>query len=40
MRELKQLRYILAQLRTHMNEENCQHSVKELLNDLDLEVLE
>ena len=40
MRELKQLRYILAQLTIHAKEDNCEHSVKELLDDLDLEELE
>jgi hypothetical protein len=40
MRELKQLRYILAQLTIHAKEDNCKHTVKELLDDLDLEVLE
>lgn len=40
MRELKELRYILAQLMIHVKEEDCKHRVKELLDDLDLEVLE
>lgn len=40
MRELKQLRYLIAQLSIHMKEEDCKHTVKELLDDLDLEALE